>query len=124
MGSLTVRAAPTDHSVPSLAFRVDESDMAPGIVFTGDGEATPELVTMAAAGDHLLVAESSAPPGVLLDGHMNPRQAGELARRCGSLKLILSHLNPGCRDDEVKAAAMEVFDREVLVAHDGLVIKV
>jgi ribonuclease BN (tRNA processing enzyme) len=61
---------------------------------------------------------------VLLDGHMNPRQAGELARRCGSLKLILSHLNPGCRDDEVKAAAMEVFDREVLVAHDGLVIKV
>ena len=114
-----VRACMTRHSVPNLAYRIDGKDTGPGCLLTGDGEKTPELVRL---GEKVsaLVAESSLPPGETAAGHMNPRQAAELARRCRAGALILNHLNPACRDEEVLREASAFFEGPVIVARDGL----
>ncbi len=118
-----VRAAVTKHSVTNLAWRFDAADR-PGILVTGDGEPTPELFKLAALGDHYLVAECSAGEGQILEGHMNPAQAGSLARRCGSEKLILTHLNPGSDPEGIVREARDHFEGEVLIAEDGMVVEI
>ena len=121
----TIDAAPTSHSVPNLAWRIDAVDAGNyGIVITGDGQATDELMDLARSADHILVAESAAGPGVLLEGHMNPAQAGELARMCGSKKLILCHINPGSGSGAIMKEAMGHFEGEVIVAEDGMEIEI
>ena len=118
-------AAPTLHSMDNLAWRIDPgTDGGCGIVITGDGRATDELITLAGSAQHVLVAESAAGPGELLGGHMNPAQAGELASMCGSNKLILSHINPGQGSDVILKEAAAHFHGEIVVAEDGLEIEV
>ena len=120
-----INAAPTSHSVPNLAWRIDALDGGScGIVVTGDGQATEELTDLAGSADHVLVAESAAGPGTLLEGHMNPAQAGDLAQMCGSKKLILCHINPGSGSGAIMKEAMTTFEGEVVVAEDGMVVEI
>lgn len=120
-----INAAPTSHAVPNLAWRIDIREVeACGIVITGDGQSTDELVDMASAMDHVLVAESAAGPDELLDDHMNPAQAGELARVCGSKKLILCHINPGAGVEAILGEAMAHYAGDVVVAEDGMEIEI
>jgi ribonuclease BN (tRNA processing enzyme) len=120
-----IDAAPTSHSIPNLAWRIDvEDDGGCGIVVTGDGQSTDELTDLASSADHVLVADSAASPGEFLDGHMNPAQAGELARKCGSVKLILSHINPGPESGAILKEAMAHFEGEIVVAEDGMEIEI
>lgn len=120
-----VDAAPTVHSITNLAWRIDTGIKGEcGIVITGDGQPTDELVRLAASADHVLVAESAADPGELLEGHMNPVQAGELATMCRSKKLILNHINPGVEAKNILEEAMTQFHGPVIVAEDGMIIDV
>lgn len=118
-------AAPTLHSTPNLAWRIDsENDGRCGIVITGDGNPTDELIDLAGSADHILVAESAVGPGEFLEGHMNPAQAGELARICNSKKLILCHINPGAETESILEEAMNHFHGPVIVAEDGMEIDI
>ena len=120
-----INAAPTLHSLTNLAWRIDPG--IPGecaIVITGDGQPTRELVELGSSADHVLVAESAACPGELLEGHMNPAQAGELASVCRSKKLILNHINPGAGTQEILKEAMAYYEGEVIVAQDGMMIDI
>jgi len=120
-----IDAAPTAHSVLNLAWRIDpQGDGNCGIVVTGDGQGTDELTDLARSADHVLVAESAAGPGEFLEGHMNPAQAGDLARMCGSRKLILCHINPGSESETIMQEAMGRFQGEVIVAEDGMVVEI
>lgn len=121
-----VNAAPTLHSISNLAWRIDiqDDDYGTGIVFTGDGQPTDELLALAGSADHVLVAESSAAPGELLEGHMNPAQAGVLARKCKSKKLILCHINPGSEHEAIIKEAESEYEGEVFVAEDGMEMKI
>jgi len=120
-----IGAAPTSHSISNLAWRIDaEGNGDCGVVITGDGQSTDELMDLASSADHVLVAESAAGPGELIEGHMNPAQAGELARRCGSKKLILCHINPGPGSEAIRKEAMAHYDGEVVVAEDGMEIEI
>jgi ribonuclease BN (tRNA processing enzyme) len=120
-----VDAAPTVHSLTNLAWRIDTGiEGERGIVITGDGQPTNELVRLAVSADHVLVAESAAGPGELLEGHMNPVQAGELASRCYSKKLILTHINPGAETENILEEAMTRFHGPVVVAEDGMIIDI
>jgi len=122
-GSFRIEAAPTDHSVPNLAWRIQGPD-GQAIIVTGDGEPTMEMVQMCCSSRHVLVAECSLAAGETMKGHMNPGQAGELARQCRSEKLVLSHLNPGVKAGPAGMQARKQFAGEVLVAEDGMVIEV
>ncbi|UCF88379.1 MAG: MBL fold metallo-hydrolase [bacterium] len=118
-------AAPTSHGVPNLAWRIDsEGGGGCGVVLTGDGESTDELIQLARRADHVLVAESAAAPGEVLEGHMNPGQAGDLARQCGSRMLVLCHINPGAGVEAILRESMAFYDGEVVVAEDGMVVEV
>ena len=120
-----IDAAQTSHSATNLAWRIDdEGDGGCGIVITGDGRSTGELEVLAAASDHVLVAESAASPGEIIEGHMNPSQAGELARKCNSRKLILCHINPGPETEAILEEAKTHYGGEVIVAEDGMEIEI
>jgi ribonuclease BN (tRNA processing enzyme) len=113
------------HPLTNLAWRIDPGFAGEcGIVITGDGQPTDELVRLAASADHILVAESAAYPGELLEGHLNPVQAGELASRCRSKKLILTHINPGAETENILEEAMTRFHGPVIVAEDGMAIDI
>jgi ribonuclease BN (tRNA processing enzyme) len=120
-----IGAAPTSHSISNLAWRIDAEDNGDcGVVITGDGQSTDELMDLASSANHVLVAESAAGPGELLEGHMNPAQAGELARRCSSKKLILCHINPGPGSEAIRKEAVAHYDGDVIVAEDGMEIDI
>lgn len=122
-GPLLLGAAPTAHSVPNLAWYIGALDRS-GVILTGDGEKTDDLVKMGRMFSHTLVAECSLPPGRDLPGHMNPAQAADLAVECGSRALVLTHLNPGVDAESAQAEARERFEGDVTTAEDGLVIEV
>jgi len=121
----SVDAAPTMHSLTNLAWRIDPGiEGECGIVITGDGQPTDELVKLAVSADHVLVAEAAAGPGELLEGHMNPVQAGKLASICRSKKLILSHINPGAKAENILEEARSQYHGPVIVAEDGMEIEI
>jgi len=120
-----IGAAPTSHSIPNLAWRIDAEDNGHcGVVVTGDGQPTGELIDLANSADHVLVAESAAGPGDLVEGHMNPAQAGEVARMCRSKKLVLCHINPGPGPEAIRKEAMAHYEGEIVVAEDGMEIEI
>ena len=120
---LRIKAARTVHSVPNLAWSI-EGPEGFGIILTGDGEPTEELIELGATSDHILVTECSLPVGGTVPGHMNPAQAGDLARRCGSRKLILTHFNPDVETVPAKVEAEDHFGGEVIIAEDGMEIEI
>jgi ribonuclease BN (tRNA processing enzyme) len=122
-GGFRIRAARTSHSILNLAWHVEGPD-GRGIILTGDGEPTRELIELGMSSDHLLVAECSLPVGQTVPGHMNPAQAGELASKCRSSKLILSHLNPWIEPGPTGIEAVKHFGGKVIVAEDGMVVEV
>lgn len=120
-----VDAAPTVHPVPNLAWRVDTGDGVDcGLVVTGDGQPTGQLMDLACRADHVLVTESAAGPGEIMEGHMNPAQAGDLARKCAARKLVLGHINPGAEPEVIMKEAMAHYGGEVIVAEDGMEIEI
>jgi ribonuclease BN (tRNA processing enzyme) len=121
-GSYRISAAPTNHSVPNLAWLVNASN-SDGLIVTGDGEPTEELVRMGRSSRHVLIAECSLAAGETGTGHMNPGQAGDLACKCGSQKLVLTHLNPGILPVPAEMEARNQYGGEVIVAEDGMVIE-
>ncbi len=122
-GSFILRAAPTVHSLENLAWFVGEPGKR-GVILTGDGEMTEDLVKLGRGFDHVLVAECSLPPEKVRPGHMNPAQAGELAARCGSEILVLTHLNPEVKPGPTGSEARKHFGGEVILAEDGLVLEI
>jgi len=122
-GSLLLGAAPTVHSVRNLAWCV-EGPEGNAVILTGDGEPSEELVELGRTSDHLLVAECSLPVGKAAAGHMNAGQAGDLAGMCHSRTLVLTHLNPEVDAGQAGEEARKHFVGKVIVAEDGMVIKV
>lgn len=118
IGPFTVRTAPTRHSVPGKAIRVEYGGAS--ITYSGDTGYCDELVGLA-TGTDLLLCEASftdgsdEPPGV----HLNGGQAGEHASRAGAGRLVLTHFLPWTDRSTVIAAARTAFGGTVAVAAVG-----
>jgi ribonuclease BN (tRNA processing enzyme) len=122
---IVVDAAWTSHSVPNLAWRIDAGDGSGcGLIITGDGRSTDELVKLGRSGDHVMVAESAAGPGEDMEGHMNPAQAGQLASACRSSKLVLTHVGPRVSTESILRDASAQYGGEIIVAVDGMEMKI
>lgn len=125
LGGFEVEMFEAWHSRPSLAVRVTDH-AGHTVAYTGDSALCDELVRCAGGVD-LLVAEASwlsdsgdYPIGV----HMTARDAGDLARRAGVRRLLITHVWPEFDPYAAAAEAAEVFDGPILVAEDNMVITV
>lgn len=123
VGPFRIFTAPMQHSVPTIAVRVEADGAA--VTYSADTGPTEELVRLA-AGTDLLIAEASwqedgipRPPI-----HMTAREAGEAAAGAGSGRLLLTHLRPYLDRDRSRQEAAGAFDGDVLVAEEGLTVEV
>jgi ribonuclease BN (tRNA processing enzyme) len=88
--------------------------------YSADSRPCEALVRLARDADLFLceagTMEESSPM------HLNPRQAGELAKAAGARRLALTHLRPGDDAEQVEKLARTTFPGELWVARVGLEI--
>ncbi|MEW6489730.1 MAG: MBL fold metallo-hydrolase [Thermodesulfobacteriota bacterium] len=116
LGELRCRAGAVRHLPSSLAWRFERGGRS--AVVSGDTGPSPELEDFARGAD-LLVLEASLPPSAEMAAHLTARQAGELARRAGVGRLVLTHFYPAAEAVDPAVFAAEAFGRAVVVATDG-----
>lgn len=117
IGAMSFTFSRTDHSVATLAVRVDgggrslgySADSGPGWGISSLG---PGLDLALCEATYLSEMEDSLP-------HMSAREAGLNAREAGARRLVLTHLWPGVDRDAAQAEAAAAFGGPVDVARAG-----
>jgi ribonuclease BN (tRNA processing enzyme) len=114
IGPFEVAAVQVDHPTPAFGLRVTYDCRT--IAYTGDTGPCESLDELARGVDVLLSEASwtdapDRPPGV----HLSGKQAGELARRAGARRLLLTHIAPWTDRGEVLAEAVAAFPAAVVV---------
>jgi ribonuclease BN (tRNA processing enzyme) len=114
IGPFDVRSVPVNH--PTDAFGIRVSHGGATLAYTGDTGPCDRLQDLAAGADVLLSEATwthspSRPAGV----HLSGTQAGELARRAGVGRLLITHVAPWTDRDAVLAEACAEFPGAVLV---------
>lgn len=118
VGDMQLHAFAVEHGVPSYALRVDTD----GAVFTYSADTGPcRGVVAAAQGADLLVCEAgwAVRPEGTPPWHMTPAEAGEVARRSGARRLLLTHLGADVVPEDALALAREAFGGGVEIATAG-----
>lgn len=119
IGDLAVSFVAMDHSVPTVGSRWGGGGRT--LFFTGDTGPAGEW--SAAAGDvDLLLSEASyqeAMKNADYPHHLSAAEAGEIARRVGAGRLMLTHIPPYLEASISVAEAEERFDRPVALAVPG-----
>lgn len=105
----------TDHPVETLAARVDADDAS--IVFSSDTGPAWDPVGLAGDVDLALVEASLDEADSGSVQHLTAAQAASIAAGLGAARLVLTHLQPGADREARRAAAAEVFDGPVDLAH-------
>ena len=118
----TLSGHPVTHIPSSRALRFVE-DSGAVVVFSGDTDVCDGVVEAAQDAD-LFVCEASFPEGQGRPGHLVPSQAGDLARRAGVRRLLLSHLYPECDEVDMMGPAAAACRIPVSVAEDGIVMEI
>ena len=104
------------HSESSVGFRVASGD-GKTVVYSGDTEFCPNLITLGRDAD-LLILECSFPDSRKVEGHLTPTLAGRVARETGCKRLLLTHLYPPCDDEDIVPVVKDQFSGEVILAVD------
>ncbi|WP_457971641.1 MBL fold metallo-hydrolase [Arthrobacter sp. D1-17] len=124
---------------PALAYRFDTDDGS--VVFSGDTGKTPNLIRLAKGADVLVheVIDKTWPQSLfseprteaqeglyqhLINAHTLIEDVGTVAQEAGVKSLVLSHLVPGNRPDNVWEACGKGFDGQLIIGHDLDVIGV
>ena len=137
--------APTEHSPESIAYRLDSQEG--GFVYTGDTEHSPESIAYRLDGPdgafvytgdtgyseavvdlarraHTLLIECTGPDEAPPPHHLTPSGAARVAREAGVERVVLTHLFPSVDTDLLPLKVREGFGGEILVAKDGLRLRV
>ena len=118
LGPFGVTPLPVAHPVPANGFRVTAGGRT--LAYTGDTGRCAALDDIAGGAD-LLLAEASFrhgddnPDNLHLTGH----EAGEVAARNGVPRLVVTHVPPWHRVEDMVAEARAVYDGELGAAHPG-----
>ncbi|MFP4632725.1 MAG: MBL fold metallo-hydrolase [Halobacteriota archaeon] len=109
-----IETTETEHSVTSMAYRVDDD-----FVYTGDTEAFDGIAEFA-SGCEVLVHECSFPNDVDVGNHTRPSTLAPVLEDCDVDEVYLTHLYPHTRgrEQEMLDELRESFDGEVEIAED------
>jgi ribonuclease BN (tRNA processing enzyme) len=118
LGPFRVTTFPVAHPVPAYGFRVTASGRT--LAYTGDSGLCSSLDEIATGAD-LLLAEASFRHGDDNpdDLHLTGRQAGEVASRNGVRRLVVTHVPPWYRAEDMVAEAEAAYDGELTAASPG-----
>ncbi len=142
LGGMAVRSVEVPHApaLECLARRFEAGGRT--LVYSGDTTYAPEAMTPLANGADLLVHEAYTESALermaqalpesrraglyagMRGSHCLAADAGRIAREAGVRTLVLTHLTPAERDDELVADARQAFDGTIIVASDGLSLEV
>lgn len=121
LGECLIEAKSMFHSRPTNGYSVEYHNKI--CAYSGDTGPCDELVSLAQNAD-VAIFECSFPDDQPFEFHLTPTQAGDLAKRAGVKKLLLTHLYPMMDKIDVVAAAARCFDGEIDIAHDLDVIDI
>ncbi len=114
---LRLLTAPTRHSRPSVAVRVEAQASGRSLTYSSD-TGPSENVRLLAAGTDILLHEATV--WKPMSGHSTPQQAGEAAAAANAGRLVLVHLDPSLRPDALLAEATKAFGGPVEVGRDWM----
>jgi ribonuclease BN (tRNA processing enzyme) len=109
--------------VPNAGVRLEADETV--LAYTGDTGPSPLLAELGRSAD-LYIVEATDREGETQRRTRNlltAEEAGTWAARAGARRLLLTHFWPGRNRAEARAAARSVFDGEVLVADEDLVVR-
>jgi ribonuclease BN (tRNA processing enzyme) len=123
--NLTVSAIETNHyKMPSLAFKFDCGGKS--FIFSGDigwGDKIPAFIEFCKGVDVLIIDGGKA-IGYEGTKHLEPFQISQLARDANPKKVVVVHLTDIDSPAQIKDAISEFYKGEVLIARDGMELKV
>jgi ribonuclease BN (tRNA processing enzyme) len=122
IGPFMIRTCPVQHNEESIAYRI-EDEHRNTVVYSGDTDVSEDLVELAREVD-LLVCESAMPDDWKVPGHLTPSRAGEIARRAGVGKLVLTHFYPECDTVDIESECRKNWDGPLILAEDLLSIEI
>lgn len=102
--SYSIYSTPVRHSRPTLALKLVDHEHGAAIAYSADTEPSLELEQLA-RGAHTLIHEATTADPDEGYGHTTPRQAGEIAARCGVQRLVLIHYSAAYTMPEQQAIA-------------------
>ncbi len=121
LGSSIIKAMPMQHTPESLGYRVEANGRT--VVYSGDTDVCENIVKLGEQAD-VLILDCSFPDEMKVKGHLTPQEAGTVARECNCRRLVLSHLYPVCKDEQIIKQARKTFKGEIVVAHDLMSLRV
>jgi ribonuclease BN (tRNA processing enzyme) len=121
IGPFTVHTARVKHPVEAYAIRVEEDTPGGGaLVYSGDTGPSDALVQLATDADLLLVESAflhdpDNPPGM----HLSGKQAAAIGKTARVGAMVLTHIPPWHKPEEVLAEAKPHFDGSISLASPG-----
>jgi len=120
IGAFELLAGRVTHTEDSYGFRVALASGGPGLVYSGDCGRAEDLDALVRPDDTLLAEVSFGagpiPPGVL---HLNGPAVGDLARRSGAGRVLLTHMQMGHDEGATLDAVRDRYDGPVTFVHPG-----
>jgi len=118
LGPLRARFCEVPHFIRAFAAELRHGD-GPRLTFGADCGPNEALQRFAVGADLLVLEATQEVAGDGFRGHMTAREAGELGRRAGVGRLLVSHFSDELDRDRVRAEAVAGFGREVELAYAG-----
>jgi len=123
LAGFDIETRETDHSMYCLAYRFETDTDGPAFVFSGDTEASTDLVEFA-DGAAVLAHDCSFPDEVDVANHPTPTSLGEALADADSEvgRVYLTHLFPHTEGhhEEMLDSLGAVYDGDVRFAQDGM----
>lgn len=113
--------APAKHRPESIAYRVESEDKV--FVYTGDTEYCESVVELSRQADTLLI-ECSFPDSQPVAGHLTPGSVARIASEADVRRVVLTHIYPAAEATDLAGAVQNGFGGEVIVAEDGMTLRV
>ena len=117
VGDMTVRFSATEHSVPTLAVRLDAANRS--LVYSSDTGPEWPLSALGSGFDLAMVEATYLEQHEGGSPHLSARQAGATAKEAGAKRLLLTHIAPVIDRDRSRAEAEAAYGGPVDLASEN-----